>query len=112
MPKQWNCDDVWGQGAEELLGILKPRHFHTWRSDTLWTALERCDDGWHASSHPVNEQVMARHLARAIDYAVSSHYLMRTFEAQGADGDEFSEPNLEMRYTEDAALEKHRAQPR
>ena len=88
MPKQWNCDDVWGQGAEELLGMLKPRHFHTWRSDTLWTALERCSDGWHASSHPVNEQVMARHLARAVDYAVSSHYLMRTFEAEGADGDE------------------------
>ena len=49
---------------------------------------------------------MARHLARAIDYAVSSHYLMRTFEVKGADGDEFSEPNLEMRYSEVELLAK------
>jgi hypothetical protein len=31
---------------------------------------------------------------------------MRTFEAQGADGDEFSEPNLEMRYTEEVLVTK------
>ena len=40
MPKQWNCDELWGQGAEELLERMKPRHFHVWRSDNLWSSLE------------------------------------------------------------------------
>ena len=44
---------------------------------------------------------MARHIARAIDYAISSHVLHKTFKGQGADGDEFDEPNLEMRYDEE-----------
>ena len=105
-PMQWNMDDAWGTGAEELLALLKPRHFHTWRSNALWSAIERCTDGWHGACHPVNEQIMARHLARAVDFAVSSHYLMRAFLAAGEDGDDLGEPNLEARITEDELLKQ------
>ncbi len=35
----------------------------------------------------MNNQLVARHLARAIDYALSSHYLIRAFGSCGIDGD-------------------------
>ena len=94
--KQWNLEDLWYTGAMELLDIMKPSHFHIWSSEDLWGALERAPDGWHGVANATNNQVVARHFARAIDYAVSSHFLMKAFRAPGIDGDRLGKEGQEV----------------
>jgi hypothetical protein len=103
---QWNLEEAWATGGDELLDILKPAHFHCWQSNSLWSAMERCEDGWHGAAHAVNEQLVARHIARAVDYCVSAHYLLKAFQAPGEDGDRYGEPLLEERVSEPDLLAK------
>ena len=56
--------------------------------------MERAEDGWHGAAHAANNQLVARHLARAVDYSVSAHYLLKAFKAPGIDGDRHGDPCL------------------
>ena len=103
---QWNLEEGWTTGSDELLDILKPAHFHCWASNNLWSAMERAEDGWHGAAHAANEQLVARHIARAIDYIVSAHYLLKAFQAFGMDGDRYGDPHLEERVSEPELLAK------
>ncbi len=67
--------------------LLKPSHFHVWTSVSMWESAEKAPDGWHAAANPVNNKVVERHSARAIDYALSLHYLLKAVVARGIDGD-------------------------
>ena len=70
--------------------------------------MESCEDGWHGAAHAVNEQLVARHIARAADYcvSVSAYYLLKAFQAPGEGGDRYGEPLLEERVSEPDLLAK------
>ena len=68
--------------------------------------MERSEDGWHGAAHAANEQLVARHIARAVDYIVSAHYLLKAFQALGIDGDRYGDPHLEERVSEPELLAK------
>ncbi len=53
----------------------------------MWEFVKKAPDGWHADSNPISNQAVARRSARAIDYAISSHYLLKAIGAPGIDGD-------------------------
>ena len=36
---QWNLEEGWAIGSDELLDILKPARFHCWASNNLWSAM-------------------------------------------------------------------------
>ncbi len=63
----WNLDCSWDTGAAELLKLVKPAHFHHWKSSTFWAGIEKAPDGWHAAANPDTARLIAGHLARAAD---------------------------------------------
>jgi len=71
----WNIDNSWETGAKELLENLLPEHFQVWRSERTWRSVEKVADGWHMISHAKNTEMVAKHIARAVDYVVSCRYL-------------------------------------
>ncbi len=94
--KNWSLDGSWETGADELLKILKPRHFHYWNSKTFWSFLSYAPDGWHWELVAENLELMARHFAAAINYTLCVDYIRRSLEVQEKDGDEVDEVDDEI----------------
>ena len=45
------------------------------QSARVWGAVEKVSDHWHMVANAVNTELVAKHIARAVDYVVSCRYL-------------------------------------